>query len=536
VKARRAGFSLAALVCGLALLAASVAQSHASVAARNGGTFKVSVSAAFVDTPDPALSYTITGWAILDATCAGLMTYPDKPPPAGLRIEPEVAASYPRVSRDAKTFTFTLRPGFRFSDGAPIRADAFARAIGRGLAPGVESAAAEYMKDIVGAADVTAGKRTLPAGVHAQGTRLVIKFTRPIPDFPARTTMPFFCAVPPSLPADPEGRVVFAGSGRYAVSDYVRGRRITLVRNRFYSGKRSPIDRFEFDLQAATPGDTLDKIERGEADWGWAPPPFYLDPARGLIRKYGINRGRFFLTPGYTLSAFLLNSRRPLFRNNPSLRRAVNFAVDRKALLRGRSATATDQLLPPGIPGFIDARIYPLAGPDTRKAQALASGHRRKGKAVLYSIDLPAEQARAQILVRNLKAIGIDVEVKRFQPKAFFGQLDNPRAAFDIAAFDWFPDYIDPFQYTNAIFDKRLHGGLSLARFDSPLYNRLLRRTAALGGDARYRAYGELDVRMSREAAPSVPIGYGREATFVSSRVGCVVLKPYLVLTAVCLK
>jgi hypothetical protein len=41
---------------------------------------------------------------------------------------------------------------------------------------------------------------------------------------------------------------------------------------------------------------------------------------------------------------------------------------------------------------------------------------------------------------------------------------------------------------------------------------------------------------MSREAAPSVPIGYGREATFVSSRVGCVVLKPYLVLTAVCLK
>jgi peptide/nickel transport system substrate-binding protein len=536
VKARRAGFSLAALVCGLALLAASVAPSHASVAARNGGTFRVSVFAPLIDTPDPAISYTITGWAVLDATCARLMTYPDKPPPAGLRIEPEVAASYPRVSRDAKTFNFRLRKGFRFSDGAPVRADAFARAIGRALAPGVESAAADYMKDIVGAADVVAGKRSIPVGVSARGTRLVIKFTRAIPDFPARTTMPFFCAVPPSLPADPEGRVVVAGSGPYTVSDYVRGRRITLVRNRFYAGKRPHIDRFEFDLQAATPGDTLDKIERGEADWGWAPPPFYSDPARGLKRKYGINRGRFFLTPGYTLSAYLLNSRRPLFRNNARLRQAVNFAVDRPALLRGRSATATDQFLPPGIPGFRNARIYPLAGPDVRRAQALARGHRRSGKAVLYAIDLPAEQARAQILVRNLKAIGIGVKVKRFTPRAFFGQLENPRAAFDIAFFDWFPDYIDPYQYTNALFDGRLHGGLSLARFDSLAYNRLLRRTAALSGDARYRAYGELDVRLSRDAAPSVPIGYAREATFVSSRVGCVVLRPYLDLTAVCLK
>ena len=523
------------LGCGLALLAASVAPSHASVPARNGGTFKVTGFAPLIDTPDPALAYLPASWSILDATCAGLMTYPDKPPPTGLRIEPEIAASYPRVSRDAKTFTFTLRKGFRFSDGTSIRADAFARAIGRALAPGIESAGTLYMKDIVGAAEVMAGKRSIPAGVFARGTRLVIRFTRPTPDFPSRTTMPFFCAVPPTLPADPEGRVVFPGSGPYYVSEYVRGRRITLQRNRFFGGKRPHVDRFEFDFQATTPGEVIDRIERGEADWGWAPASFYLDPARGLSRKYGINRGRFFLKPGYLLASYLLNSRRPLFRNNARLRQAVNFAVDRPALLRGRSGRPTDQFLPPGIPGFRDARIYPLAGPNPGKARALARGHRRSGKAVLYTIDIPAEQARAQILVRNLRAIGIDVEVKGFTPRAYFGQLDNPRAAFDIASFDWLPDYIDPFQYTNFLFG-RLNPGGSLGRFDSPRYSRLLGRTAGLGGDARYRAYGELDVRLSRDAAPAVPIGYGREPTFISNRVGCVVLKPYLVLAAVCLK
>ena len=83
-----------------------------------------------LDYVDPALSFTQPGWSLLDATCARLMTYPDKPPPAGFRLQPEVAAGY-RVSNDLKTYTFTLRKGFRFSNGAAVRANAFARAIER---------------------------------------------------------------------------------------------------------------------------------------------------------------------------------------------------------------------------------------------------------------------------------------------------------------------------------------------------------------------------------------------------------------------
>jgi ABC-type transport system substrate-binding protein len=46
---------------------------------------------------------------------------------------PEVATVYPRVSRGGKTLTFAIRPGFRFSNGAPVRASAFARTINREL-------------------------------------------------------------------------------------------------------------------------------------------------------------------------------------------------------------------------------------------------------------------------------------------------------------------------------------------------------------------------------------------------------------------
>lgn len=534
---RRALFSLVTLACGLGLLAASALPSSASVAARNGGTFNISLTPGGLDFLDPALSYTAPGWALLSATCAGLMRYPSKPPPAGLRIEPDVAAFPPRVSNDGKTYTFTLRKNARFSDGKPVQADAFARSISRMLIPGMNSPGAEYVKDIVGAEAVSAGTRTVPAGVTAGGTRLVIKFTRPIPDFPMRTTMPFFCAVPPGLPADPEGRAVFAAAGPYVVSEFIRGRRAVLRRNPFYRGGRPHhVDRFIVDMQAASPAQVLDQIERNQADWGWVPPPFYHDPARGLARKYG--GSRYFLAPGWALRGYLLNSHRPLFKNNPRLRRAVNFAVDREALLRGWPGRAADQFVPPGIPGFRDAAIYPLERPNVRKARALASGHLGKRTVVLYAIDAPSARVRAQVLAGNLEKIGLKVDIKTFPPTAYFAQIENPRAAFDIAGFDWLPDYIDPYQYTNLFFDGRHHGGRSLSRFDSPRYNRLMRHAARLRGQARYQAYADLDLRLSRDAAPFLIIGYGSDVTFVSNRVGvgCLDLSPYLDLAAVCLK
>jgi ABC-type oligopeptide transport system substrate-binding subunit len=266
------------------------------------------------------------------------------------------------------------------------------------------------------------------------------------------------------------------------------------------------------------------------------PLPFYYDPSRRLAKRYGVNSSRFFLTPGYTLAGYFLNSRRPLFRNNARLRRAVNFAVNRPALMGGRVGRPTDQFVPPGIPGFRDAHIYPLRRPDVRRARALALGHRRSGRAVMFTADTASERARAQVLVQNLKQIGLEVDVKSFAPQAYFAQLDRPDARFDIAFFDWAPDYIDPSQYTNIFLDGRHHRGRSLARFDSPRYNRLMRRAALHVGQARYRAYADLDLKLSRDAAPFLFIAHPSDATFVSNRVGCLDLRPYPDLAAVCLK
>lgn len=533
---------LAALATGMTLFLLLSLQSPAGASEHaGGGTLQVSFPVGWLDYVDPALSYSYAGWTLLDATCAQLMSYPDKPPPEGLRLVPEVAAAFPSSSNGGRTLTFRLRNGFRFSDGSPVRATAFARAINRTLSPGI-SPGAKYTLDIVGAAAVRAGRSAAASGVVARGNRLVIRFTHPVPDFVARTAMPFFCAVPPALPADPEGVGAFPGAGPYYISEYVRGQGAVLERNRFYGGSRPHhLDRIVVDLKA-DPADVLGLIESGKADWGLAPPPFYLDPGHALARKYGVNRSRFFAKPGLSLRGYVFNNRRPLFRDNVALRRAVNFAVDRTALVRtaanGSSlgGRPTDQYLPPGLPGFTNAHIYPLTGPDLPKARALARGHTRSGKVVLWTFDVPPELATAQVVKRNLKKIGLEVDVRGLAPNALFSQAAAPNAHFDLAFLSWAADYVDPYSFTSLLFDGRFIGSTNLAHFDSPTYNALMRRTAALQGDARYRAYGKLDVRLARDAAPMMAVAFDNQLTLVSKRVGCIVLRPTLDLVAACLR
>ena len=533
-----------ALAIGIGL--ATGGASRALGTTTGGGTFRVSLNTSSgIDYMDPALASTPPGWVLLDTTCARLMAYPDKPPPAGFRLQPEVAAAFPTVSRDGKTYTFKLRRGFRFSDGTPLQANAFAHAINRLLAPEMNSPGLQFVRDIVGAGRVQTGKATTASGVVARGNTLVVRLTRPAPDFPQRTASTFFCAVPPQLPIDPEGAGAFPAAGPYYVTDYRRGERVVIRRNRFYGGKRPHhVDGFDVDLRAASPQEVLQRVDRGDADWGHTLSGIYFDPALGLVGKYGINRSQLFLRRGLTLRMLAFNSSRPLFRDNASLRRAVNFALNRRALVNtGGSLVSrpTDQYLPSIIRGFRDADVYPLEHPNLQRAKALANGNLRGGKAVLYVNSSPIPMAIGQLVKQQLAEIGLDVDVRGIPihsaSAAYFRKLATPGEPWDIAFGLWSPSYIDPFAYINLLLDRRFLGSSNFTRFVSNSYERQMRRAARLPeGSSRNSAYASLDVQLARDPAPLAAVDVLNEPTLVSKRVGCIVLRPVLDLTAVCLK
>ena len=113
---------LAVAALGASLLGLASARSDAAKPP-SGGIFRIVFAPPEqLDSMDPAIANTQASWSLLDLTCARLMTYPDKPPPQSYRLVPEVAAAPPKVSRDGKTYTFTLRRIFHFSDGKPVDA------------------------------------------------------------------------------------------------------------------------------------------------------------------------------------------------------------------------------------------------------------------------------------------------------------------------------------------------------------------------------------------------------------------------------
>ena len=184
------------LLVGVVLLGlpamAALPAAQGSTQPQAGGIFRVSFqgssSLQAFDHIDPALAHSRESWTLLDTVCARLMRYRDVPPPQGYELVPEVAAAPPTVSPDARTWTFRLRTGFRFSDGRPVHADAFAQAIRRTKARGVDSPARLYTQFI--------------SAVTARRNTLVFRFNREVLDFDAWTKMPFFCDVQPKMPLE----------------------------------------------------------------------------------------------------------------------------------------------------------------------------------------------------------------------------------------------------------------------------------------------------------------------------------------------
>ncbi len=522
-------------------LAASIGGARAGEtrAAKEGGTFRVIAAGGFY-TIDPALVGGPAEFPVLRPACAGLLAFPDKSLPAGLRVEPDLAEAQPVVSKDGKTYTFRIRKDARFSDGTPVTARNFVRAFERIFDPSMNSSAEAFFDIMVGGREMLDGKTKTLAGVSAAGRTFTVKLTRRVADFPMLVAGGL-CAVPANLKASPDGATApLPSPAPYYVSEYVPDERVVLERNRYYKGPRPQhVDRFTVDI-GADPATIFNRVLSGEKDYALGPPQYLAQIAKDVGRRFGVNKSQFFVVPSPGVRSFMLNTSRPLFRGNVKLRQAVNFAIDRRALTRELgpySGTVSDQFMPPTMPGYRDARIYPLDGPDLRKARALASGRKRSGRAVLYTMSFSVDRAQAQILRRNLAEIGIALEIKEFPRDVLFNKLARPDEPFDIGRVSW--GVSDP-GFLSFLFNGRNIGrpdSGNWSYFNSAKYNRLLDRALSLPvGPARSDAFGELDVQISRDAAPAIAYGVPNELTLVSRKVGCVVVNPTLDLTAVCLK
>jgi peptide/nickel transport system substrate-binding protein len=526
----------ALLAMGLFVAAAIAAsETRAAAGGKEGGTLLIGDNT--FDYIDPALvqpagassNLSFAGWPAEDATCAFLLRYEvSRVPSIRYTLVPEVAAAQPIVSPDGKRYTFTIRKGYRFSNGAAVTAANYAAEMNRILNPALHSPAVQYLEEVVGAADVQQGRASIASGVKVAGNRLTIQLTKRASDFPARMTMPYFCPVPVDLPADPEGvGAPLPGSGPYYFAEFVSNRRVVLERNSYYRGPRPHhVDKMVINVGEGSPT-TVRRVEAGEEDVSMQVPVFLVDE---IAARYGVNKTQYFSLRAPMIFSLVMNTSRPLFKHNVKLRQAVNFALDRPALrdATGRSSgDVTDDYLPSVMPGYRNGDVYPLAHPNLKKAKSLAHGRTRSGQAVMYVSNTAGFPGDAQVAVvaESLKKIGIDVVGKYFPIDVLVAKTGTRGEPYDLTIARTDALYLDPSEFIDVALDGRRigpTGNTSRSYFDSDRYNKLIEQAGRLTGTARNDAYGRLAVRIARDAAPLAAYTVRNWRLFVSRHVGCV--------------
>ena len=495
---RRVGVVLlAAALPWAAAVSAAAAPRGDATAERRGGTLRVDLTSDF-DFIDPALAYFSHSWQLGFMTEAKLLNFPDREGAQGLRVVPEIAKTLPAISRDGKTYTFTLKNTYRFHTGARITAANFVAAFNRNANPRMRSPATRYISDIVGANAVMQGRRTRVSGVRALSPyRLQIRLTKKSPDLLSRLTMPFFSAIPLNTPITPNGVNAPAGfGGPYYVQSWDKGRTAVLVRNRFYRGPRprNP-DQIVYNI-----GVSLDaqrsRCERGESDICSFPPAQTAE----LRDRYGVNRGRFFVKGQAVFWYLNFNHDQPLFRGNDRLKQAVNHAIDRPEMVRQHGelgGVPTDQILPIDFPGFRNWNIYSLRGPDTTRARQLAQGNTRGGNVRFWTFRTSYGPSVASVVQFNLRQIGLNTQITTFDSQAaMLNAARQPDAAYDMLLNNWGAGFYAN-QYGN--YDSTLNGWSADYPDPYDFINILLAgNTAGSAGGNRAPSVGRIQVSFAR--------------------------------------
>ena len=427
------------------------------------------------------------------------------------------------------------------------RGQTFRHVIERSLSPRWHASAIDPsdIPDIAGLSAYRRGRTHHISGVSASGDRLVIRLAQPDAALPQRLSLKFFCAVPDNAAVREDDTLPMAGP--YYVSSYSKGKEVVLSRNPNYRGHR-PARLNTIDITfGERPSTSIARVIQGAQDY-YVAPAFSLDvmsPAEEarLRTRYGPGAAqqRFFENPSTSVMYLAFNTARGPFANG-RLRRAVNFAIDRNAIVAEQGGQGpsrpTDQYLPAGLPGFRDTGTYPPGG-DLPRALRLAG--RRHHRAILITPDFPPFPQRAQIVQSNLAKIGIDVHIEPLSVAQMFKHVSDPQAGWDLAAVGWTPDFPDPSNVLNPLLrgtPAHNKDSANFARFDDPAYNRRLDAAARLTGPARSTTYAKLDADLISKAAPMAALGVWLNRDLFSARIGCQIYQPIygIDLAALCLR
>ena len=232
---------------------------------------------------------------------------------------------------------------------------------------------------------------------------------------------------------------------------------------------------------------------------------------------------RFRLEDSINTYYFWMNTQTAPF-NDLKVRQAINYAVDPEALNRvfGGRLHSSQQILPPGMPGHDEYKLYP--GPDMDKAkQLLAEANPADKDITVWTDDEPDRKRIGEYYHDLLTQLGFNATLKVIAGDVYWTTIGNQSTPdLDTGFADWFQDFPHPDDF----FRPLLNGasvlptnGNNFSRVSIPELDAKMNelRTKQLTDDVK-KQYAELD-KAYMEQAVWAPYGNELFTTFVSDRI-----------------
>jgi peptide/nickel transport system substrate-binding protein len=518
----------------------------AAVTPTKGGTLKMAMN----DNIDcwNGLSYYGISWSVFYFMARGLYGYPDTVvAPATNEMQPDLAADMPTVSADGLTYTVKLRSGLTFPDGSPVTAKDVKATYEYILDPNIQCAtggppSSGYYSGIVGVSDYSDvmtssnGKKNPGISGIKAVDELTTEFTLVEADgsFPRALAMAWGFIIPASTPhKKTETPPPYVGP--YKISDYQLDKSVTIVREPTWAANvaagvpelenQNNIDGIEAAI--GVPDETqFAQLKNNELDMtfdGSAPSGSEI-PATANDPQY---KDRFYSTPDAAVDYAVFRTDRAPF-DNVMLRQAVNYAIDREAIVKIIGGTLSrspwSQILSENLLAGQSPDVYAM---DVAKATQLVKD---SGVATPINITLanfadnPSPQVSAS-MKETLEAIGFKVTVKALSADVYYGFLADPKSEYNIGIAGWGQDYADAITFYGPLL---LCGqGSNYGQFCDEGFDAKVAEINALpAGADRDGQFAQLSTDTAKNLAPWATLDLRRKVSFISNRLGNYVWGP----------
>jgi ABC-type oligopeptide transport system substrate-binding subunit len=431
---------------------------------------------------DPALNTTLDAYQVINALYDGLTEIDASTDPDNPQIKPLVAESF-EANDDATVWTFKIRSDAKFSNGEPITPTSFQRAWERASDPDFAGDYSYLFNFIKGGKEKLEGTADTISGIDADDSTMTLTVTlaAPYSNFDAVAGFQLFFPMPSEVETlsdqnDWENGMMI-GNGPYKLESPRTDQEIVLVRNENWVGdifgNTSPIlDKIIFRT-TSDPDTAYNAFEAGEGDTANVPP--------GRAQEADDNYGTTLDVNVLGTYFFRINWDDPVVggAENKLLRQAISQAIDRdeinEAVYNGLRRDSTG-VTPDGIPGW-KADLCNYCTYDKDAAQKAFDDWKAAGNSLSAPIKInfnagAGHEDVVQIMIDNLKAVGIDAVADPLPTETYFTQLAD--GACVICRSGWYADYptYDNFMYD--LFHSDSIGGNNHGFYSNPEFDSLV--------------------------------------------------------------